>query len=81
MPRAEYTNYEIREVRNTYGGDNAVIIEVCAIESLPGTLRRLAEMGYDMAPSLDALTKAVEEQRKRKALDAAVADLAKKNEA
>lgn len=68
--------YEIHEsVTEYHGPAPAIKIEVHGIHSLPAALARLAEVGHDMAPSLEVLQKAVEEQRRRKALDAAVNDL------
>ncbi len=47
-------------------------LEVDDIRLLPRALKRLAELGYDMEPSLEALQEAVEEQRKQKVLQAAI---------
>ena len=47
-------------------------VEVDDIRYLPRALKRIAELGYDMEPSLEALREAVEDQRKRKVLDAAI---------
>ena len=73
MPR-EAGSYEIREGSYPYRGQ-IVEIRVQGVDSLPYALERLAEMGHDMALSLEVLQKAVEEQRRRKALDAAINDL------
>jgi hypothetical protein len=68
--------YEIHEsVTEYHGPAPAIKIEVHGIHSLPAALARLAETGHDMAPSLEVLRKVVEEQRRRKALDAAINDL------
>ena len=72
-------NYEIQENSNSMSGPRVSIV-IDDISSLPAALRRLAEMGHDMTPSLEALQEACEEQRKRKALEAAIADLTKKSE-
>lgn len=76
-------NYEIREIgaEMIYGAYRPVAhLEVRGLDSLPAALRRLAELGYDMAPSLDMLKEACEEQRKRKALDDAIKEMTKKAE-
>ncbi len=74
-------NYKITETADAYRDFPPYVeIEIAGVSSVPAALKRLAELGYDMAPSLDALQKAVEEQRKRKALEAAIADIAKKSE-
>ncbi len=52
-----------------------VALDVQGIEALPAALQRLAEQDHDLEPSLKALQEAVETQRKRKALDAAINDL------
>lgn len=77
----QHSNFRIRED----GSRNdlrpfCVEIEVDDLHSLPAALRRLAEMGHNMTRSLEALQEACEDQRKRKALDAAIADIAKKSE-
>lgn len=71
-----YVNYEVREVHTPYGGRD-ITLEVKGVQSLPAALKRLAEMGHDMSASLEVLQKAVAAQAKRKALDEAVAGLAK----
>lgn len=50
-------------------------IKIKGISSLPAALQRLAQLGYDLSGAQEALRQAVAEQRKRKALDAAVADM------
>lgn len=74
----EPKNYEIREVgESLFGAPHpGVRLDVTGLESLPAALRRLAEMGHDMTSSLEVLSEAVEEQRKRKALDEAVKAIA-----
>jgi len=71
-------DYEIRERLESCRPK--VSLDVRGLHALPPALRRLAEMGHDMTPSLETLQDACEEQRKRKALDAAIADLTKKPE-
>lgn len=57
-----------------------IYLEVQGIRDLPCALKRLAELGHDMEKPLEALQEAVEEQRKRKALDAAINALTKPTE-
>jgi hypothetical protein len=55
-----------------------VALDVQGIEALPDVLKRLAELGYNLEPSLEALQKAVDDQRKRNVLDAAINAIAEK---
>jgi hypothetical protein len=67
--------FEIRETQDCYGRP-LTRIEVDGIQDVPYALKRLAELGYDMERSLEALQEAVEDQRKRKVLHAAINALA-----
>jgi hypothetical protein len=53
---------------------------VQGLRYLPAALKRLAELGHDMEKPLEALQEAVDEQRKRKVLDAAINALTAKPE-
>lgn len=67
-------SYEIAETLSPYG-TATVTLEVKGLNALPDALKRLIEMGHDLSACLEALQKAVDAQKKRKALDEAVAGL------
>lgn len=71
----DYTGtFEITESNERYHG-TYLEIKIKGIYSLPAALQRLAQLGYDLSDAQQALRQAVAEQNKRKALDAAVADM------
>jgi hypothetical protein len=63
-------SFRIQETNDC--GMSDVSIDVEGIRSLPYALKRLADLGYDMEPSLEVLQEAVDEQRKQKVLQAAI---------
>jgi hypothetical protein len=70
--------FEIKETQDPhYPHSTEISLEVRGLYALPCALKRLAEQGHNMGPSLKALQAAVEDQRKRKALEAAISDLTK----
>lgn len=66
--------FEITESNERYHG-TYLEIKIKGISSLPAALQRLAQLGYDMRSAQEVLRQAVVEQHKRKALDAAVAEM------
>lgn len=64
-------SFEIREIHYDISRPD-IALNVDSIQDLPYALKRLAELGHDMAPSLAVLQEAVEEQRKQKVLQAAI---------
>ena len=73
----EVSSYKIEEFARFADGRPTLYLEITSIMALPCALRRLAEMGYDMRPALNALQAAVEDQNKQSVLHAAINALVK----